>query len=322
MNHKSINIPRSEETGYVVSVRNLSQGTYPFCRPEGRGMYPSQTIKFTLIIGLAFIFTFNSCTRSKGSSETAPQTETPEASTATETATPETAQETVPTIEPTTTTRENIDLKTILNKQETEFLGGFGDDFYKIGIVFTSITKKNNSLYEVTGKSKLKGNICDFKGTMEVESSKESVTDYGWLIGIDGHITGKYLFEEDRNQPETGRFEGTFSIVWHRGEMGLPIIFTHISDRTDFDVAATFDGVWKSYRSVLTEKTIWSNNQYSFPFGGGSQLEPTILEKYRSKGWALEIDERPHGNPWSIIFIDGKNPTKHPEYAEWFEWWK
>jgi len=76
MNPKTINIPRSEETGYVVSVRNLSQGTYPFCRPEGRGMYPSQTIKFALIIGFAVILALTACNRSKGSTETAPQAET------------------------------------------------------------------------------------------------------------------------------------------------------------------------------------------------------------------------------------------------------
>ena len=42
---QTINNPAAETAGYVVQVRNLTQGTYPFFAPEGRGMCPSQTIK-------------------------------------------------------------------------------------------------------------------------------------------------------------------------------------------------------------------------------------------------------------------------------------
>ena len=52
---------------------------------------------------------------------------------------------------------------------ERDFIGGIGDEWQKMGIVFLSTVKTGETEYEVIGKSKVKNNICDFHGIMEVQ---------------------------------------------------------------------------------------------------------------------------------------------------------
>ncbi|MDR3001610.1 MAG: hypothetical protein LBU89_10125 [Fibromonadaceae bacterium] len=185
---------------------------------------------------------------------------------------------------------------TVLMKQEAIFLGMIGDESRKMGIAFLNVARTGDKQYEVTGKSKVRDNVCDFRGTMEVLSAKVDIVTSDGIDYFDGAITGKYLFEEDKNQSGTGVFSGFFEIVWNNEN--LSTYFTSIAhDHVEFNVGATFAGTWISYRTGATRKACWGNLPACIPCCINDGQELQIAEKYRSSGW----------------FDDD---------SEWIGWWK
>jgi hypothetical protein len=211
---------------------------------------------------------------------------------------------------------------TALMKQEAIFLGMIGDEKRKMGIAFLTIVRgADDKLWEVTGKSKVRDNICDFRGIMEVQSAKVDVSTYDGTDFFYGTITGKYLFEEDRNQSGTGVFEGTFEIEWNN--VNLSTYLTSIAHgEVEFEVGATFTGTWKSYRTGAIRKACWGNLPECKPCCVNDGQELWIAEEYRSTGWALEIDwDKYLSENWDYDSATEKI-KEHPEYLGWFEWWK
>jgi len=267
------------------------------------------------IIVLALAFT--ACNRKSG---TATEGETVEAVTESSVSVGETATTEQIVIE--TMTNGHIDITKII-RQEAIFLGIFGDKYQKMGIAFLTITRINDTQFEVKGKSKLENNVNDFRGTIEVQSQEErrNPSPYGFEE-IDGKAVGKYLFEEDRSQPSTGIFEGTFEIIYVLTGEDLRTSFTNVS-ASDIQVGADFIGNWKSYRSGATYTANWGNLNTFEPIRAGYDGSVMIREEYRSSGWAFELDRLP-------IYIESnwneneaqEKIRNHPDYAEWFEWWK
>jgi len=70
--------------------------------------------------------------------------------------------------------------------KRAEILGYIDSNYQRFQIHFTNILKdeKNPYLYIVFGKTKVKKNICDFKGTFEVTSAEFDTTDYLEDIGF------------------------------------------------------------------------------------------------------------------------------------------
>jgi hypothetical protein len=210
---------------------------------------------------------------------------------------------------------------TALIKQEAIFLGMIGDENRKMGIALLSLVRTDDKLYEVTGKSKVRDNICDFRGVMEVQSAEVGITTYDSTEYFAGRIAGKYLFEEDRNQASTGVFEGTFEILWNNEN--LPTYFTSIAHgEVEFNVGATFTGTWKSYRTGASRKACWSNLWVCKPCCINDGQELWVDESNRSSGWALEIDRDKYlRENWDWKYATEKI-KEHPEYLGWHEWWK
>jgi hypothetical protein len=258
-----------------------------------------------LIAGLILVFSLAGCVKKdKTAAETAVTHETAET---------EDGINTAVTAQTQTGQQENKDIDiTNYVRQEAIFLGLFGDKYQKMGIAFLTIKRINDTQYEVTGKSQL-DKICDFRGTLEVEAM-EGDSSYG-------NATGKYLFEEDRNQTETGIFEGTFKIQWLLGEdfrTGFGIVE---KANSRFGVAASFTGNWKSYRTGAVFKAGWGNLREDFvPVAGWNPSDFWIQEEYRSSGWALEIDQ------YKYFMEDSSTAEErlkaHPDYRKWHEWWK
>jgi hypothetical protein len=210
---------------------------------------------------------------------------------------------------------ESIDLTKLL-KEELSFDGMIGKDVQRMGIVFLSIVRINKTEYEVIGKSKVKNNICDFKGIIEAQSVITSDIDSGYseTSTVDGRVTGKYLFYEDKSQSGTGTFEGTFVIYW--------AYYDSIIDIADLwytasDYTILFDGTWKSYQTGNIKNACWSDYKGCFPDDFNRSDGPDLIpdEKYRSSGWGPEIDL------WS--FDKEKEEKAAKELSEkWRNWWK
>jgi hypothetical protein len=208
---------------------------------------------------------------------------------------------------------ENIDATKLLGK-EMNFQGMIGDDIQMMGIVFLSTTRINRSEYEITGKSKVRNNICDFKGIQSVTGTElESGEDSPNMV--DGKIAGKYCFYEDNNQSGTGFFDGVFEIYYayySDSIIGLADIWYTQSDYT-----ILFDGNWKSYRTGKIKKACWSDYKACFPTDFNTSDGPDLIpnEKYRAKGWGWIID---------IYSSDtGKRKKAEREFhEEWENWWR
>jgi hypothetical protein len=207
-------------------------------------------------------------------------------------------------------TSRTIDLMDIL-KKETVFVGNIGNEMQKMGVVFLSTVKKTDVEYEVTGKSKVKDNICDFKGTVEVQSSGEEFFTHEELVWSEGNISGKFLLKEDRNQSSTGEFEGTFYFQWG----GNTNTIFDIGERHSAEIEVKFDGNWKSYRTGASRRTSWGNSERVLPGGFNDGQEYIRAKNYRSIGWGSYFDRNDED--------EGMREKAEKEYrAEWVEWWK
>jgi len=206
----------------------------------------------------------------------------------------------------------DINVEKLINK-ETEFHGMIGDDIQNMRIVFTSIHRINEREYEIVGKSKVRNNICDFKGSIEIIEIVE--TDFAGGNEspniVDGKIIGNYSFNEDKNQSGTGIFEGTFEIYWAHYEDSIDVADIWY---TYSNYAILFDGIWKSNHTGKTKKACWSDYKACFPEGFNVSDGPDLIpnEKYRSKGWGYMID---------LFSQDEEKREKAIEiYNE--QWWK
>ncbi|MCL1938384.1 MAG: hypothetical protein FWF52_08335 [Candidatus Azobacteroides sp.] len=208
---------------------------------------------------------------------------------------------------------EDIDIAKLFGS-EKEFLGMLGDEVQRMGIVFLSTKRIDDHKYEVIGKSKVKNNICDFKGIIEAQYVVESGLENWDGNNADGKIIGKYNLAEDKKQSGTGVFEGTFEIYWtdNTGKMAIAEIWYTASPYT-----VLFDGTWKSYRTGASKKACWSDYRACFPAGFNVSDGPDLIpdEKYRSKGWGYLID---------MFSFDEKTKERgQNEYkVQWEDWWK
>ena len=198
---------------------------------------------------------------------------------------------------------------------ERDFLGCIGDEKQKMGIVFLSTIKIGETEYEVTGKSKVKNNICDFTGTMEVLD----------LVFEDGNpsqiasIYGKYHFKEDENQPHSGEFEGEFSIFWSDNDR---TIFS-VGNRYGEEIHVDFNGTWTNYQTSASKFALWGNVENLLPGTINEGQEYFRDENYSSLGWGPFFDRKPNGY-FYIKPCDKETIEKaEKEYQkQWVNWWK
>lgn len=172
--------------------------------------------------------------------------------------------------------------------------GIFGNEYYRIDFFINDVQKsESNPLkYLIKGKTRLKGNICDFQGEIEIieirmlEGTGTSMMhshEFSDTLYL-GVIVANYKFYENKNQPGSGVFEGKFS-------SGIFIYPNHLNfsqigswDEIDeTDMQGTFVGTWKNYNSEKIKKCIWNYYTNNYPYSGDfheiSDSEKEIREK-------------------------------------------
>lgn len=205
-----------------------------------------------------------------------------------------------------------IDISRIL--PNGELTGFIGDDIQNMRIKFLLFNQINEKECEVSGKSKVKNNICDFKGILEIENILEVDIENGDEVSnkVDGKITGRYKFKENAGQQGTGIFEGMFEIYWSYDSNNN----IEASDiwYTNPDCNIIFQGFWTSYRTGVKKTASWSDYKCCFPEGFNVSDGPDLIpaEQYRSKGWSYLID----------LYSDNENKRLKAEKEFEREWWK
>jgi hypothetical protein len=181
----------------------------------------------------------------------------------------------------------------IRNPIRPEPLGFIGDNFQRLFIHFNSGKKRNSGNYFVTGKTKVKENICDFKGFMTIKMVQEFEIPY--LEGSDyvvdprkirqGVLIGEYEFFEDSTQNHGGILKGKFVTNFYFDENNK-IEYNTSEIFSDNYINNQFKGIWKSYSTGKQKKANWGD--YRVPESqnldmGAAEFSP--LDKYLKFGW-------------------------------------
>ena len=198
---------------------------------------------------------------------------------------------------------------------ERDFFGKIGSKQQKMGIVFLSTRRISEKEYEVIGKSKVKNNICDFKGIMEVQQIDFESDD----PSVVSSIGGKFRFYEDKNQSNTGEFEGEFSISWYENYdiyldigSGRPDVYNKDSR---LPTVVEFRGTWKGYNSTTKSTVRWGNEEHVFPGSWNDGQEFTLAKNYREIGWGPFFDRKSSD--------EETRKKAEAEYQKlWVNWWK
>ncbi|HVW59713.1 MAG TPA: hypothetical protein VHC48_06755, partial [Puia sp.] len=176
-----------------------------------------------------------------------------------------------------------------------------------------TVTKDKSTpyIYHVTGKTKVKNNICSFQGTVTV-SKAVIYQDSDDPRYKQGTITGDIIFKEDSTQPSAGVFRGKVNTDFTLDKKG----------RLDYDaLMMVADGysnnqcttTWTSYKTGKSRKCNWGD--YRMPdsreldSGAG---DVHIEEKYIPNGWQTFV----------AAYNSSDNDADKARKIEDEEWWK
>lgn len=183
--------------------------------------------------------------------------------------------------------------------ERAEPLGYIGQDKQRLYMHLSNVRQDEvNSLrYLVTGKSMVKGNICDFAGELIVTGVQEFTLPYHGKADylVDPHearfgvLTGTYHFFEDSTQRHVGEFEGTIISSFMLRKAGQPEygLMGFISDGY---LNHQFTGTWSGYGSDRGRPANWGD--YRTPEAGDLDIgagEFMPSPKYAEKGWDGQV---------------------------------
>jgi len=215
----------------------------------------------------------------------------------------------------------SFDFSPIWTKTENHIVYGIiGKDNERLKIKLISITKSKNdpNEYIIFGKSKVKENICDFTGRINLKKIQEvkelhyGVDEMykGKGIKSQGLIIAEYSFSENNEQSHSGVFTGKLYSKWYL-DKNNQIQYDNIENISDSYSNNAFIGIWKMYGSNLIKKSNWSdfrvpNPTSDFDIGAG-EFSPN--KKYYNKGW----------ENYSKAFVFGDEKAKKDELKKWWK---
>ena len=182
---------------------------------------------------------------------------------------------------------EGMDGRSLYYK-ETVFNGVLGDKYDRIEIYINPQVERTDSLtFKVTGKSKVKKNICDFTGEIHVEhiynvwerANDPDSPDYYLMVC-------NYLFKEDEEQYGTGFFKGTYGVYCYIDEANKKVCLDIDLGGGDGYNKRNYVGTWQSYKTKAVKRCIWGQCRlpYTFDFDIGDE-NMRINPKYNSPEW-------------------------------------
>jgi hypothetical protein len=201
----------------------------------------------------------------------------------------------------------------------TDPLGFIDTNYQRFQVHFLSIIKSKSDPYKynISGKTKVKENICSFTGTITVVAAtiEESafINDIGLPGYQQGYITGLVQINEDRNQAASGFIKGTLStnfIIDTNGVMKYDAIFLV----ADGFYNNQFVGEWTSYRTGKTKKCNWGD--FRIPDCGDLDVgtgEFYPNEKYLDNGWRSYYDYSTGSE---------EDPKRKEAEKKEYQWWR
>ena len=188
------------------------------------------------------------------------------------------------------------------------YQGTIGDNNQRIEIRFVSVSKINDTTYSVTGKSKVKSNICDFSGKLLIQNSMELDNKRMECEGPDyssGFLSGKYELNENETQSHVGLFLGDFKSMYDITSNG----FVVYSGWYGQEGVSEFIGEWNDclYNDIMFLKRdvidilianqinkfiLIGENVLNFHYSDDSYYQEWFEEI--EDGWIVGLNFRPH----------------------------
>ncbi len=180
------------------------------------------------------------------------------------------------------------DFSKIWFSRNQEHNGIIGKNYQRIQIHIDTVYKNtyDDKNYIVIGKSKVKDNICSFKGDIKIISIFiDKDCDYEDFSNC-GDLFASYTFYEDSTQYHSGIFKGITECSIYVDKKNKKIILDDLSDGADGYWNRSFVGTWSNYSNKIKKKCIWGDYRlpFTFDFDCGTG-EMHINEKYANNGW-------------------------------------
>lgn len=164
--------------------------------------------------------------------------------------------------------------------------GVIGLNYQRIQIHIDKVTKNKtkSDTYIITGKSKVKDNICNFSGELKLLKL--------FLIGCSdttiekcGQLFGSYTLYEDSLHNHCGVFKGIMECSVRLDSTGKRMLLGDCCGDDNY-WNRTFIGTWTEYKTGNVKKCIWGDYRLPFVFdfmcGDG---EMRACDKYAMYGW-------------------------------------
>lgn len=203
------------------------------------------------------------------------------------------------------------DFSSIWLTEESQQDGIIGLNYQRIQIHINKVSKTPNpDIYLIEGKSKVKSNICDFKGELKLELLFHKDCEDNELSKC-AELFGSYVLYEDSMQNHSGYFKGIMECAVYFDKITNSIRLDESMNIADGYWNRTFVGTWTEYNSKKSKKCIWGDYRLPFTFdfdcGDG---EMRACEKYEKNGWKEFNDHS------ELIEV------KHDKWELKNKWWK
>lgn len=196
-----------------------------------------------------------------------------------------------------------------------EPLGFIGENYQRFYIHFITATRNpaNHMQYLITGKTKVRGNVCDFKGTIIIKEARLEPSPEAPEYKT-GYIAGEYRFEENRKQQGSGYFTGTFHSDWFIASDGK-IRYDTLMINADGFSNNQFTGNWTPYATGKSKKCNWGD--YRIPDCGDLDTyvgEFGVSDKYVKNGWESYMQAF-----WAEVDSPQSKRARAIEASKWWE---
>ena len=188
-------------------------------------------------------------------------------------------------------------------------LGYIGDNYQRFFIRILNVTKdkKDKRIYLVSGKTRVRNNICDFSGTFRLKKAS-AFKDSADPSLKRGCLIGEYTLYEGTKQSGSGILSGEFSSGWFIDSLNR-FYYDSLNNSADSYYNNSFCGIWKAYNKNVIKKCNWGD--FRIPFSGSLDEGTGIFipnEKWVNQGWETYLKA-----------IHGDSIAQKFESVKWWE---
>lgn len=176
-----------------------------------------------------------------------------------------------------------------------EPIGYIGNKYQRFYIHFSSVKKGENNQYVIEGKTRVKNNVCNFNGVIDIKESR--VGNIEWIIDSleyynTGIIKGTYSLKEDSTQVHSGILNGNFELCFYIDKSNNIRYNALNLGVSDGFYNNQFNGTWISYDNKISLKCCWGDfripDSENLDIGAG-EFSPS--EMYIKNGWQNYMNE-------------------------------